>query len=364
MPKPIKKRIDTRQRVLDEEKVKTFYEKAHEYYTTNKNVVIASLLVVAIVLFTIITYFFYSGSTEDKLLKEEAKAYQLMYDIQGKSSLTEQERLKKAVEHYKKALEIKQDHVTILSLGHAWFKLSELDKALETYDNFIKEYPGSKLVPVAYQMKAKAYQAKGDSEQALMELDKLANYKNGIFQDTAFFKEAQILESNGKKEEAIKKYEELVSSYPASLLVGQAKARLAILKPKPEKVESGKEDAAKKEGEPGVVKEQLIPIKTKPKEEDKKTETDAAKEEGKAQDSEELKEQIKINESGKEEQQDAEPLKEKEADTSAEQQVPEKKKASPSDKKQKQSTGIKNKDKGKGSEETGKDKPPEKAQPE
>ena len=304
MPKPIKKRIDTRQRVLDEEKVKSIYEKFYEYYKTYKNVVIASVLVLTIFLFALITYSFYSRSTKDKLQKEEAKAYRLMYDIQSKPSLTEKERLTKAIEHYKKALEIKQNHLTLLSLGNAYLRLSELDKALETYETFIRKYSDSKLVPLAYQMKAKAYQAKGDNEKAIEELDKLANYKNGIFQDTAFFKEAQLLESYGKKEEAIKKYEELISSYPTSLLVGQAKAKLASLKPKPEEAQSEKEDAAKKEGQSGDVKEQLIPTNIKPKEAGKKTQDDTTKKEEKVQDLEEPKGPVKFKtiESDKKEQ--------------------------------------------------------------
>ncbi|HLC16781.1 MAG TPA: tetratricopeptide repeat protein [Thermodesulfovibrionia bacterium] len=229
MPKPIKKRIDTRQHILDEDQVKNVYQQAFDYYKANKNTVIASAVVIVVVLAAALIYSLFSGSKEANFRQEEATAYQLIYDMPspGKASVSEKERLTKAVEHYKKAIELKEDRVTLLSLGHAYFRLSEFDKAIETYDAFIKQYNDSKLIPVAWQMTARAYEQKGDKEKTLKSLNALASYKNGLFKDTVFFKEAQLLEADGKKEDAIKKYEEIISTYPDSLLVGQAKAKVA-----------------------------------------------------------------------------------------------------------------------------------------
>jgi|GEM_PF-324241 len=245
MPKPIKKRVDTRQHILDEEKVKSIYQRAFDYYKTNKNMVIASILIMAIVLVAALIYSLFSWSRESNVHQEEAKAYQLVYDMPGDSSITEKERLTKAVEHYKKALEIKQNRVILLSLGHTYFRLSEIDKALEVYDTFIKQYSNSKLVPVAYQMKVKAFEQKGDKQKTMEVLNELANYKNGLFKDTVFFKEAQMLEADGKKEEAIKKYEEIINIYPDSLLVGQAKAKVATLKPHQNKLKLARKEHLK-----------------------------------------------------------------------------------------------------------------------
>ena len=54
----------------------------------------------------------------------------------------------------------------------------------------------------------------------------LYNYKTGAYKDLSLIESGKILETQGKAEEAKKKYEELIKDLPQSPFAEEAKARI------------------------------------------------------------------------------------------------------------------------------------------
>jgi len=72
---------------------------------------------------------------------------------------------------------------------------------------------------------------KNDREGALKALDTLYRYRGASFRDLALIETARILEASGKKEEALKKYEELAKDYTWSPFLDEAQQKLKEKKP-------------------------------------------------------------------------------------------------------------------------------------
>jgi TolA-binding protein len=51
-------------------------------------------------------------------------------------------------------------------IGHAYFQAGKYPQAIEAYDNLIRNYPKSNVVPDAYVRKGTALKSLGDTEKA------------------------------------------------------------------------------------------------------------------------------------------------------------------------------------------------------
>ena len=97
----------------------------------------------------------------------------------------------------------------------------------KTLQDFTRRYPNDgSFTPLAYQKMAVIYMKKGDSNGAKKALDLLLNLKGDVFKDLALLEYAELLEKEGKMEEAREKYDELVKKFPDSPYKDTAKAQL------------------------------------------------------------------------------------------------------------------------------------------
>jgi len=233
MPKVIKKKV-TKKTGLKEEKVKNAAVRSLDVLKGKKRIFIFIALFLGIAVISTITFVVYSSSIKKKAYSFEKDAYTYYYNINFGNSLTEEERWRKSLELFQKAIEVKSTPSALFYLGNCYFNLGDYDNAIKAYNEFIDKYESNEeILPLVYQKLASAYTKKGKNDEAIKILDTLAEFKDGIFKDTALILVARHYELIGKPELALKKSRELVKDFPFSPWAFEANARL--------KKEEGKE---------------------------------------------------------------------------------------------------------------------------
>lgn len=243
MPKAIKKRV-TKKIGLKEEDVKSAAVRSLDIIKNKKRIFILILLVLGIAVISTIAFMLYSSSIKEEANSFEKEAYNYYYDINLKTPLTDEERWRKSLELFQKAIEVKSTSAVQFYIGNCYFNLGDYDNAIKAYNKFIDKYKNEEIIlPLVYQKLASAYIKRGKNDEAIKTLNTLTQFKNGIFKDVALILEARHYETTGKHEDAIKKYKELVEGFPSSPWTVEAKARIEMGKDK----ESTKSDKSSSE---------------------------------------------------------------------------------------------------------------------
>jgi tetratricopeptide (TPR) repeat protein len=163
------------------------------------------------------------------------KAVRLEYDASRYYFGSDREKtgqdLKKAIEIYQKILSDygKSSSAPIASyyLGNAHMEIKEYDAAINVYKVFLQRYPErSDLVPLVYQRLGFAYLAKGDNQNALESFNKATGLELAKNRDQSLYESGRILEQMGNKDEAIKKYKEIITGFTSSPYSGEAQAKI------------------------------------------------------------------------------------------------------------------------------------------
>lgn len=104
--------------------------------------------------------------------------------------------------------------------------------ALLSLDSLLTEFKGHSLIDESLFKIAIIYENKNDFQTASQNYIKIyTKYPNGILADNAMFKHAMILETSlGKKEEAKNLYKTLITEYPGSIFVSEARTRFRNLR--------------------------------------------------------------------------------------------------------------------------------------
>ncbi|HEY0896621.1 MAG TPA: tetratricopeptide repeat protein [Sphingobacteriaceae bacterium] len=110
--------------------------------------------------------------------------------------------------------------------------ISQDDAALKTLDSIDAMYPGHSLTDDILMSKARIYMNRGGFEEAAGFLQKLIdNYSYELWADDALFMLADMLENRLKQTEKAKVlYERIITDYPGSLFVAEARKRFRNLR--------------------------------------------------------------------------------------------------------------------------------------
>lgn len=232
MPKAIKKRV-TKKIGLKEEEVKSAAVRSLGVIKEKKRIFILILIALGIVVISTIAFMLYASSIKEKAYSFEKEAYNYYYGVNLKTSLTDEERWRKSLELFQKAIEVKSTPVAQFYVGNCYFNLGDYDNAIKTYNKFIDKYKNEEVIlPLVYQKLASAYIKKGKNDEVIKTLDTLTQFKNGIFKDAALILKARHYEITGRDEDAIKKYKELVDGFPSSPWTAEARTRIEMGKDK------------------------------------------------------------------------------------------------------------------------------------
>ncbi len=225
MPKPIKKRAVKKQ--TSEIEVKGVISKVKASVGKDRNTFIGIVAASIIAIFVIAGFFMYSSNAKNKAAKLEYEAYKIYYGLYQKQPISKDEQYKKAAELFKKAYDTKKSPVSLFYVANCYYELGKYEDSLKALKELNQKFPDNeRFVPLSYYKMAMASLKKGDNNEAIKHLEVLYNYKAGTYKDLSLIESGRILESVGRIDEAIKKYEDLAKNFPQSPFIEEAKERL------------------------------------------------------------------------------------------------------------------------------------------
>ncbi len=168
----------------------------------------------------------YRFSADEKARQLEYAAYKTYYNMYQATPLAGQEKAEKALDLFQQAYEKNKSPRILLFIADSYSEMAKYDEAIKTLDEFISRFVKEEaLMPLAYQKMVNLQLRKGNREEALKALDRIASSEGDMFKDFALLQQARLLEQDGKKEEAAVKYRELADKYPQSPYVEEAKTK-------------------------------------------------------------------------------------------------------------------------------------------
>lgn len=225
MPKAIKKKVsrkeqDTEAEVKDKlQDIRKVLEKRQKTLVSYGLVVLSAVIVLGGIAL-------YRYNSNEKAQQLEYDGYKTLYGP-GQTSRAGQDKLQKALELFEQAYAKRKSPRLLLSIADVYAELGRSDDALKTLDDFTRRYARQEgLLPLVYQKMAAIQLSKGNSEEALKSLDKISAVPGDLLRDAALLQKARIFESQGKKDEAMALYKELIEKYPRSPYVEDAKAKI------------------------------------------------------------------------------------------------------------------------------------------
>jgi predicted negative regulator of RcsB-dependent stress response len=226
MPKAIKKRVSKKISGTESE-VKDKLVSLKDTLKEKKKTVLKYGVIILVVIIAIPGFLFYDYTSKKKARMLEYEAYKIYQNIYQTQPVTREERYKKALDIFKKSYDTRKSLSVLLYIAGCYYELGRYDEAITTLKDFIQRYSKEeKLIPLAYEKMAMAYERKGDTKEAMKALEALYNLKGDIYKDFALIESARLLEKEGKTEEAKKKYKELSDKFPNSPFSDAAKAKL------------------------------------------------------------------------------------------------------------------------------------------
>ncbi len=119
--------------------------------------------------------------------------------------------------------------IALFSLGNALVESNQVDSAIAAYTRFLSAYGSTApLASLVQQKLAYAYLSKGDRDQAAKSYTAILDNPASANRDQAMFELARLEESRSKMDEALKRYQDLIKTYPNSPFASEAAIREKI----------------------------------------------------------------------------------------------------------------------------------------
>lgn len=225
MPKVIKKRTLKKQK--PEEEIKTIITSTKGLISKKQRFLLPVLAIISALILIIGGGFIYRASQIKKAHALEYDAYKTYYNLYQKQPIEQMVRYQQALDKFKKAYSVKKTPLSLFYIANCYYGLGRFDEAMKALKDLNERFPDDEnFVPLSYYKMAMISLKKGDNEVVIKTLQTLYNYKTGSFKDLALIELARILEGMDRKDEALKKYEELTKNFPNSPFVDEAKAKL------------------------------------------------------------------------------------------------------------------------------------------
>lgn len=225
MPKVIKKKVV--KPVKAEEGVKNVIHDTREFIHEKQRILFPAIIALVIVCMAAAGFLIYRSSTKKEAAALEYDGYKLYYGLYQKQPFAKEEHYQKALEKFRKAYEKRESPLSLFYIASCSYALGKFDDALKALKELNERFPDNdRFVPLSYYKMAVINLRKGDREAALKLLDTLYNHRAGMFKDLALVESARLLDKMGKKDDSVKKYEELAKNFPNSPFADEAKAKL------------------------------------------------------------------------------------------------------------------------------------------
>ena len=179
---------------------------------------------------------------------------------EGDTKPTREENLEKSIELYRQVVthypRTRSAFLSRYYLGNAFLELGKYDEAISEYQVFVERHPDSPMfIGLAYQRQGYSYLSKGEKEAAQVSFENSLATEQTLNKDQVLFELGRLHERQGKKEDAVGKYQTLIGDHPDSLLAHEARVRLrglGVTMTEPAAVEDSSGQSSSTENPPPV----------------------------------------------------------------------------------------------------------------
>jgi len=225
MPKAIKKKV--KRTVKAEEGLKGIVQGTREFVSERQRLILPILAILIISAIAAAGLFIYKSNVNKKAEAIEYEAYRIYYGLDRNQPPGKEDRYQRALERFREAYEKRRSPFSLFYIASCYYDMGRYDDSLKTLKELNERFPDDeRFVPLSYYKMAMISVRKGDKETALKLLDTIYNYRTGSFKDLALMESARILNSMGKTDEALKRYEDLVKNFPGSPFLAEAQTGL------------------------------------------------------------------------------------------------------------------------------------------
>ncbi|MCE5313342.1 MAG: tetratricopeptide repeat protein [Nitrospiraceae bacterium] len=224
MPKTIKKRT-TKHTGHEHTPQESLYD-LRERLKEKQQLLVYLLSGFIAVLIVVVGYSVYNKISSDKALDLETAAYKTLYADFEAQPIAPEERLKKALDLFKKSYDAKKRPHVLFMIASCYFDMGNYDEAIKKLQDLIDRKNDPLITPMARYKMAMAYLKKDDKPKAFSIFAVITSTKEAVaFQDLALLENARLLEESGKPEEAKAKYNELITRFPQSAAAEEARKK-------------------------------------------------------------------------------------------------------------------------------------------
>ncbi|HEX6728306.1 MAG TPA: tetratricopeptide repeat protein [Nitrospira sp.] len=181
--------------------------------------------------------FWYDAHNADKAQDLEREATLHLFARAASDPQKAADNLKEAIALYKKVIDEYPRTPTAplvqFSLGNAYLQSNDLASAIEAYNRFISTYGSHvSLRGLVQQKLGYAYLLKGDLDQAARAYSTILEIPGAMNRDYALFELARLEENRSRPDEALKRYQDLMKTFPNSPLTSEAAMRVKVIEAK------------------------------------------------------------------------------------------------------------------------------------
>lgn len=240
MPKAIKKKIA---RPSDEPvEVENALHNAIQKATENKETVQKALIALAVVIIAVVGIYFYISGRNAKAAQLEYQAYKTYQALYEQIEPSKMARAEQALALFQQAYDAKKSAFSLYYIAICQYDLAQYEESANTLVRFLAEYPDdARFATLAYYKLAMANMMAGKLEDALRYFNDINNIgSTDAMKDVALIESARLLERMGRPDEATSRYQTIVTQFPTSYYVAEAKQKLGIEdKPEQSSAQSG-----------------------------------------------------------------------------------------------------------------------------
>lgn len=225
MPKPIKKRIT--KPVKPEEGVKDVLYGARDFISERQKIFYPVIIALVIIALGAGGFSIYRSNVKAKAEALAYEGYRFYYGLYQKQTLPKEAQYQMALEKFKKAYETRESPLSLFYIANCYYTMGNYDEALKALRELNERFPNDeRFLPLSQHKISVIHLKKGDKEAALKALDDMYRAKTGSLKDLALMESARLLDGMGKRDDSMKRYEELAKNFPGSPFAEEAKAKI------------------------------------------------------------------------------------------------------------------------------------------
>lgn len=246
MPRTIKRRAPKETKT---EGIAVYNELRESIAKRQKTVLSVSIAVLAVIAIAAGIYF-YHNSMVNRANDYNAQGYALYYGLSPQTPASAPQRYTIALSLFQKAYASRKSAYSLYYIGASQLALGQYGQAIDTLKQVYTNYSGdAQFVPLSLYKSAMASLMLGKNEDAIKYLSMMESSQFNSLKDMAYYEDARILESMGRKDEAGRKIDELIRLFPESPYAQDLKAQRAASETSV--APAGKSAAAGKPGSTG-----------------------------------------------------------------------------------------------------------------